>query len=91
MPGKVTIDAVLIFMWIQEEQLGKQKMLYMCFVDLEKAFVRVPRKVEEWAMRKKGIPETLVRAEMSRYKGVKTKVKVGTPLSEESEVNVGVQ
>ena len=26
---------------------------YMCFVDLEKAFERVPRKVLEWAMRKK--------------------------------------
>ena len=26
----------------------------MCFVDIEKAFDRVPRKVMEWAMRKKG-------------------------------------
>ena len=43
----------------------------------------------EWAMRKKGIPEALVRAVMSLYKGAKTKVKVGTHLSEEFEVNVG--
>ena len=41
-------------------------------------------------MRKKGIPETMVRAVMGLYKGVRTKVKVGTRLSEELEVNVGV-
>ena len=35
---------------------------YMCFVDLEKTFDRVPRKVLEWAMRKKGVQEVLVRS-----------------------------
>ena len=29
----------------------------MCFVDIEKAFDRVPRKVMECAMRKKGLSE----------------------------------
>ena len=39
----------------------------MCFVDLEKAFDRVPRKVWEWAMGEtnKGIPEVLARSVMS--------------------------
>ena len=32
----------------------------MCFLDLEKAFDRVPRKVFELAMRKKGMPDILV-------------------------------
>ena len=44
----------------------------------------------EWVMRKKGIPEALVRVVMSLSKGAKTKVKVGTSLSEEFGVNVGV-
>ena len=30
-----------------------KEKLYMCFVDLEKPFDRVPRKVLEWAMKKK--------------------------------------
>ena len=46
----------------------------MCFVDL-KAFYSVPRKVLEWAMRKKGIPEVIVRAVMSLYEGAKTRVR----------------
>ena len=49
----------------------------MCFVGLENAYDRVPRKVVEWAMRKKGIQEALVRSVMSLYKGTKTKLKVG--------------
>ena len=39
-------------------------------------------------MGKQGIPEALVRAVMSLYKGAKT--KVGTCLSEEFEANIGV-
>ena len=62
----------------------------MCFVDMEKAIDRVPRKVVEWAMRKKCIPEALVRAVMSLHKGARAKVKVGTRFSEVIEVSVGV-
>ena len=62
----------------------------MCFVDLEKAFDCVPRKMMEWALRKKGLPEMLVIAVMSLYEGAKTKVRVGTELSEEFCVKVGV-
>ena len=44
----------------------------------------------EWAMRKKGIPEVLVRSVMSLYEGAKTIVRVDSELSEEMEVNVGM-
>ena len=90
MPGKGTTDAVFILRRLQEEYLDKEKKLYMCFVDLEKAFDRVPRRVLEWAMRKRGIPEAMVRAVMSLYEGAKTRVRVGLELSEEFEVKVGV-
>ena len=62
----------------------------MCFVNLEKAFDREPRKVMEWAMGKKGLPEILVKAVMSPYEGAERKVRVGLGLSEEFSVKVGV-
>ena len=48
----------------------------MCLVDLENTFDRVQRKVLEWAMRKTGTPEILVRSVKSLYEGAKTRVKV---------------
>ena len=90
MPGKGTTDALFILRRMQEEFGGREKKLYMCFVDLEKAFDRVPRKVMEWALRKKSLPEVLVKAVISLYQGSRTKVRVGSGLSEEFEVRVGV-
>ena len=46
-PGGGTIDAVFIKRRLQKEYHAKGKKLYMCFVDLEKAFYRVPTKVLE--------------------------------------------
>ena len=62
----------------------------MCFVDLEKTFDRVPRKVMEWALRKKGLAEVLVQAVVSLYEGSRTKVKVGSGTSDEFGVRVSV-
>ena len=53
MPERGTIDAVFILRRMQETYHAKGKKLCMRFVDLEKAFDRVPRKVLEWALRKK--------------------------------------
>ena len=50
----------------------------------------VPRKVMEWALRKKGLAEVLVQAVMSLYEGSRKKVRVGSKTSEEVEVRVGV-
>ena len=42
----------------------KEKTLYMCYVDLKKAYDRVLMKVLEWTRMKKGIIEALVRSLM---------------------------
>ena len=43
-PGKGTVD-VLFVLKRMEEEYREEKSLCMCFVDLAKAFDRVPRKV----------------------------------------------
>ena len=43
MPERRILDAVFIPRRMQEEYHDKGKKLYMCFVDLVKAFDRVPK------------------------------------------------
>ena len=76
MPEKGTTHAFFILRRMPEEFRGREKKLYMCLVDLEKVFDRVPRKVMEWALRKKGLAEVLVQAVMNLYEGSRTKVRV---------------
>ena len=83
---------LIIFLFIlrrlQQLYLAKVVKLQMCFVDLEKAFDRVPRKVLEWALRKKTIPEGIIRSVMSLFEQRKTRVRVDSELEGEFEVNV---
>ena len=53
-PGRGTTDAIFVVRQLQEKYLTANKRLYMAFVDLEKAFDRVPWKVIWWALRKLG-------------------------------------
>ena len=69
MSGKGTTRALFILRKMREKFRGKEKKLCMRFVDLEKAFDSVRRKTAEWVLRKKGLPEVLVRAVMSLYEG----------------------
>ena len=41
-PGRATTDAILIFCQLHEKYFAANKPLYIAFVDLEKAFDRVP-------------------------------------------------
>ena len=70
-----TTDAIFIARQLQERYRGKHRKLWWAFADLEKAFDRVPRKVVEWAMRKLGFEEWLVRAVMAMYKHARTRVR----------------
>src|SRR2546425_7436318 len=74
-PGKGTTDAIFIVRQVQEKLLGKRKELWMAFVDLEKAFDRVPREVLWWALTHVGVEEWMVNVIKSLYEGVRQRSK----------------
>ena len=59
-PGRGTTDAIFVVRQLQEKYLAANKRLYMAFIDLEKAFDRIPRKVIWWALKKLGVEEWIV-------------------------------
>ena len=83
MSGRGTTDAIFIVRQLQEKHLA--------FVDLEKAFDRVPRDVIWWAMRKLGIDDWLVRLVQSMYKDVRSRVRVGSGYSEDPQTCSGIK
>jgi hypothetical protein len=90
MAGKGTTDAIFIVRQLQEKYLAKKKALWMAFVDLEKAFDRVPRQVVWWALRKLGVDEWIISVIKAMYEDAVTAVKVNGRESTIFGVRVGV-
>ena len=88
--GRGTTDAIFVVRQLQEKYLAVNKRLYMAFVDLEKAFDRVPRKVIWWALRKLGVEEWIVQLVQGMYANAQSGVRVGEGFIKEFEVKVEV-
>ena len=58
--GMSTTEPVFALRQLQDECREKKKDLHMVFVDLEKAFDRIPRDLTWWCLRKKGVSEEYV-------------------------------
>ena len=75
---------------MQEKYLAKKLLLFFAFVDLEKAFDRVPRSVIWWAMRKLGIDEWIIKIVQAMYANPRSSFRVNNSYSESFDVKVGV-
>ena len=60
------------------------------FVDLEKAYDRVPRDLIWWALRKKNISEAYITIIQDMYKATTTRVKTGCGLTQYFNIEVGL-
>ena len=88
--GKSTTEPIFTLRMMQEKKLAKRQDLHMIFVDLEKAYDRVPRDIMWWALRKKNVGEEYIKVIQDMYDGCTTSVRtlIGSP--ERFEVKVGL-
>ena len=90
MPRKSTTDAIFALRILTEKYRETGKELHCVFVDLEKAYDRVPRDEVWFCMRGSGVSERYVQAVQDMYEGSTTSVRCSLGLTESFEVQVGL-
>ena len=88
MPGESTTDA--LFALLMEKYREGQKELHCVFVDLEKAYDKVPREEVWYCMRKSGLAEKYARLVPDMYDDSITAVRCAVGATEGFEVKVGL-
>ena len=90
MPGRSTTDAVFALRMVMEKFREGQKELHCVFVDLEKAYDRVPRDELWYCMRRSGVPEKYVKVIQDMYEDCVTAVRCAVGVTEGFKVEVGL-
>ncbi|KAK3507967.1 hypothetical protein QTP70_005997 [Hemibagrus guttatus] len=90
MPRKSTTDAIFALRILMEKYRDGQRELHCVFVDLEKAYDRMPREELWYCMRKSGVAEKYVRVVQDMYERSRTVVRCAVGQTEEFNVEVGL-
>ena len=85
-----TTESIFIIRQQQEKYIAANEPLYFAFVDIKKAFDRVPRKVLWWALRSLSVDEWAEHVIQGTYSNALSRVWVDGQYSEEFGVAAGV-
>ena len=88
--GNETTDAMFALRMLMKKYREGQRELHCVFVDLEKAYNRVPREELWYCMRKSGIVEKYVQLVQNMYEGSETVVRCAVRTTESFKVKVGL-
>ena len=73
MPGRSTMEAIFLVRQLMERYREHKKDLHMVFIDLEKAYDKIPRNVMWWALEKHKVPAKYITLIKDMYDNVVTK------------------
>ena len=90
-PGRSTTDAIFCLRMLLEKWTERQKAVHCVFINLEKAYDRVPRE-ELWeCLWLAEISECYIKIIKNMYDGATTTVRSAAGLTQEFKVSVGLQ
>ena len=90
MLGRSTNEAIFLIRQLMERFREKKKDLHMIFIDLEKAYDKVPRRVMWWTLEKKGVPTKYITLIKDMYDDVVTSVRACGGETSDFPINIGL-
>ena len=89
-PGQGTTDLIFVLRQLLEKNIEVGKNVFLAFLDLEKAYGKVPRVIIWPIMQSYGIPDNLISLVKEMYMDPVTKVRTTYGLTDGFNVAVGL-
>ena len=90
MPGRSTMEAIFLVRQLMERYREHKKDLHMVFIDLEKAYDKIPRNVMWWALEKHKVPAKYITLMKDMYDNVVTSVRTSDVDTDDFPIKIGL-
>ena len=90
MPGRSTMEAIFLVRQLMERYREHKKDLHMVFIDLEKAYDKIPRNVMWWALEKHKVPAKYITLIKDMYDNVVTSVRTSDVDTDDFPIKIGL-